>query len=243
MKIGVVTDIHNNLPALEAVLPLLSGCEKIVCCGDVIGIGPHPEQVVRRLMRVPNLIAVRGNHDRYLLEGMPDAVPNAEQMGEGEMAMHRWEHARLSAESVEFLRALPLRTEFQVEGLRVAALHYCIDAVGRYIRFTPNPTPTGLDSMFADVCADVILYGHDHAPSVQRSSRALYVNCGSVGCPGRERDVARAGILELAGGVARFTPVRAAYDASRVIADIDRLAYPAAAEIKAFFFGMPWVKK
>lgn len=239
MKIGVITDIHNNLPALEAVLPLLSGCETIVCCGDVIGIGPHPEQVVRRLMRMPNLIAVRGNHDRYLLEGMSDA----ECMGADEMAMHRWEHARLSAESMEFLRALPLRAEFQAEGLHVAALHYCMDAGGRYVRFTPNPTPADLDSMFADVCADVILYGHDHAPSVQRSSRALYVNCGSVGCPGRERDVARAGILEIAGGTARFSPLRAAYDASRVIADIDQLAYPAAAEIKAFFFGMPWAEK
>ena len=243
MKIGVITDIHNNLPALEAVLPLLSGCETIVCCGDVIGIGPHPEQAVRRMMRMPNLIAVRGNHDRYLLEGMPDAAPNAERMGEREMAMHRWEHARLSAESMEFLRALPLQTEFQVEGLRVAVLHYCMDAGGRYVRFTPNPTPADLDSMFADVCADVILYGHDHAPSVQRSSRALYVNCGSVGCPGRERDVARAGILEIADGTVRFAPVHAAYDASRVIADIDHLAYPAADEIKAFFFGMPWVNK
>lgn len=112
MKIGVITDIHNNLPALEAVLPLLSGCETIVCCGDVIGIGPHPEQVVRRLMRVPNLIAVRGNHDRYLLEGMSDA----ECMGADEMAMHRWEHARLSAESVAFLRRCHCGRNFRRRG-------------------------------------------------------------------------------------------------------------------------------
>ena len=45
MQLGVVTDIHNNLTALKVVVEKLQqiGCDKIICCGDIIGIGPYPE--------------------------------------------------------------------------------------------------------------------------------------------------------------------------------------------------------
>ena len=69
MKLGVITDIHNNLTALRAVVEQLNQmeCDKIICCGDIIGIGPYPEETVQYIMQIPNLIAVRGNHEKYLL--------------------------------------------------------------------------------------------------------------------------------------------------------------------------------
>ena len=80
MRVGVISDIHNNVVALNAVLEKLNAenCEQIICCGDIIGIGPYPEETVQRIMQIPNIIAVRGNHERYLLEGMPIQVPNEE---------------------------------------------------------------------------------------------------------------------------------------------------------------------
>ena len=73
MKIGVITDIHSNLPALKAIMERLDelNCDQIVCCGNIIGIGPYPEETVQFMLNIPNLIAVRGNHEKYLLEGMP----------------------------------------------------------------------------------------------------------------------------------------------------------------------------
>ena len=120
MKIGVFADVHNNAVALDAVLRTLEdeGCEVLACAGDIIGIGPWPEETVQRLMRIPNLIAVRGNHERYLLEGMPATYPNDEGMDEAEMAYHRWEHSRLSAASIAFLRALPDRAAHCGHALR-----------------------------------------------------------------------------------------------------------------------------
>lgn len=72
MKLGIITDIHNNLTALDAVVKRLQEikCDKIICCGDIIGIGPYPEETVQYMMQIPDLIAVRGNHEKYLLEGM-----------------------------------------------------------------------------------------------------------------------------------------------------------------------------
>lgn len=72
MKLGVITDIHNNLTALREVVERLNQmkCDKLICCGDIIGIGPYPEETVQYMMQLPNLIAVRGNHEKYLLEGI-----------------------------------------------------------------------------------------------------------------------------------------------------------------------------
>lgn len=93
MKLGVITDIHNNLTALRVIVEKLNQleCDKIICCGDIIGIGPCPEETVQYMMQIPNLIAVRGNHEKYLLEGMPNEYPNEEQMGIEEMKHHKWE--------------------------------------------------------------------------------------------------------------------------------------------------------
>ena len=59
MRLGVITDIHNNFIALERVLDSLykEKCDKIICCGDIIGIGPYPEETVQLMMKTENLIA------------------------------------------------------------------------------------------------------------------------------------------------------------------------------------------
>lgn len=53
MKIGIITDVHSNIIALNAVLNEFEKIEvdKIICCGDIIGIGPNPEETVQKLMK------------------------------------------------------------------------------------------------------------------------------------------------------------------------------------------------
>lgn len=118
MKLGIITDIHNNLIALNTVLEYFAeqNCDKIICCGDIIGIGPYPEETVQRIMKVPDLIAVKGNHDKYFIDGMPTEVPNEEQMDYGEMLHHKWEHGRLSERSAGFLKCWMIRRSKGVSG-------------------------------------------------------------------------------------------------------------------------------
>jgi len=239
MKIGVISDIHNNVVALNAVLEKFhaEGCEQVICCGDIIGIGPYPEETVQRIMQIPNIIAVRGNHEKYFLEGMPTQVPNEENMGYEEMEHHKWEHSLLSRESVAFLMSLPYRRDFAIEGFNFSVMHYCMDGSGnRFINYTRNPKLEDCYRMFSDVDADVILYGHDHKPSVNRDERRLFANSGSLGCPAKDGNVARAGILTVNNGKLDFEHIRVLYEVDKVIADINRLAYPAYEEIKMLFF-------
>ena len=74
MKIGIISDAHGNINALNAVLEEFDKIQvdKIICCGDIIGIGANPEETVQALIQRKNiLIAVKGNHEQYLLEGLP----------------------------------------------------------------------------------------------------------------------------------------------------------------------------
>ena len=68
MRVAVLSDIHANLPALDAVLAAVPSVDGIWQLGDVVGYGPHPDEVVARLRDV-GAVGVRGNHDAAALGG------------------------------------------------------------------------------------------------------------------------------------------------------------------------------
>ena len=238
MKLGVITDIHNNLTALKAVMEKLkqTECDNIICCGDIIGIGPCPEETVQFMMQIPNLIAVRGNHEKYLLEGMPKEYPNEENMGFEEMKHHKWEHSLLSAESIAFLEGLPYRADITCEDVNISVIHYCMKSDGHYI-YKANPTKDDLNAMFADVRSDIILYGHNHCRNICKGDK-LYINVGSLGCPAQDKNLARGGILKIEKGHVEIQPIDIEYDINEVINLIDEINYPDADNIKKYFYGI-----
>ena len=239
MQLGVVTDIHNNFTALKVVVEKLQqlGCDKIICCGDIIGIGPYPEETVQYLMRIPNLIAVRGNHEKYLLDEMPIEYPNEENMDYEEMKHHQWEHGLLSMESVDFLKTLPYKLNLNCEGYTLSIVHYCMDYDGRYINGKLNPTKRDLKKMFANVDADIVLYGHNHNRNIRKGDK-YYINVGSLGCPGIDKNIARAGIVNIQKDSIKFESIDLEYDAEEVIREIDKINYPDADNIKKYFYGI-----
>lgn len=239
MRLGIITDIHNNLTALSAVMEKLNQmeCDKIVCCGDIIGIGPYPEETVQYVMQIPNLIAVRGNHEKYLLEGMPTEYPNEENMGFGEMEHHKWEHRLLSAESIAFLKNLPYKTDITCEGFNISVMHYCMDGDGHYINYAMNPSEDDLKKMFADVDSDIIIYGHNHSRNICKGDK-LYVNVGSLGCPAQDKNLARAGVLDIEKGNAEIRTIDVEYNVHDVIHSINEKHYPDADNIKKYFYGL-----
>ncbi|HQK04844.1 MAG TPA: metallophosphoesterase family protein, partial [Anaerolineaceae bacterium] len=63
MKILVISDVHANLTALEAVLADAGNNYEVVwCLGDLVGYGPDGNQCVQRIRELPNLLCIRGNH-------------------------------------------------------------------------------------------------------------------------------------------------------------------------------------
>lgn len=235
MKLGVITDIHNNAIALERVIEALNKaeCDLIVCCGDILGIGPYPEETVQCMMKIPKLLAVRGNHDSYLIEGME----GEECMTLGEAMHHRWEHGQLSEESISFLKGLPKQRDLVIEGYRISILHYSMDERGHYTGIIKSPSIEELHTAFAKNDSDIILYGHEHRRSVLIGEKT-FINVGSLGCPSHEGNIARAGILTLEKGHFSIETIDLEYAVEEVLRRIDTLNYPESDNIKKLFYGI-----
>lgn len=114
MKIGVISDIHSNIDALEAVFKFFksNSINIIICLGDIIGIGPYPEKCVDFLMNCANikLFCVQGNHENYLINGIKrhnhkDSAP----MKEEELSVHYWNHLRLNEKEKNYIINLKKR--------------------------------------------------------------------------------------------------------------------------------------
>lgn len=241
MKIGIITDIHNNIIALKSVLKEFSHLEinHIICSGDIIGIGPRPEETVTAMMELENLIAcVRGNHESYYLEGLPSTVPNNEHMGWGEMDHHKWEHSLLSEKSKSFLEHLPHSTFLEIEGVTIYIAHYSLNTENKCTNYTSNPTAQDLKSMFFNIEADVIIYGHDHNCSIVPTEDKFFINCGALGCPGKDKNIARAGVLEIHQGSVDFKLLQVQYDVESVIEDIRLIKYPEYDTILKYFYNV-----
>ncbi|HEY3313535.1 MAG TPA: metallophosphoesterase family protein [Anaerolineales bacterium] len=101
MRVLVISDIHANLTALEAVLADAGQVDETWCLGDVVGYGPDPNQVVERLRGLPNLTCVLGNHDVAVLGQMDYGVFNMDAR-----RSLLWQKMNLSPENLYFLEHL-----------------------------------------------------------------------------------------------------------------------------------------
>ena len=239
MKIGIITDIHSNIQALNAILNEFDkqNVEKIICCGDIIGIGINPEETVQTLLkRKEMLIAVRGNHEQYLLKGLPKEIhDDKRKMSEQEIENHKWNHSKLSDQSINFLRSLEISQNIELGGKLFYIVHYPQQADGTYKKHIKNPSAMDNVEMFKENDADIFLYGHTHTFSVNNIDNKWYINTGSLGCP-MDSNMARAGLLEINDREIKFNRINVEYNVKEVIDEINNLKFPFYEEILKIFY-------
>jgi diadenosine tetraphosphatase ApaH/serine/threonine PP2A family protein phosphatase len=102
MTILILSDIHANLTALEAVLADAGEVEAVWCLGDLVGYGPDPNECIDRVRGLPGLVCLIGNHDAAAVERIDINAFNAEAR-----VSIGWQQHALSVESMAFLRDLP----------------------------------------------------------------------------------------------------------------------------------------
>lgn len=245
-RIGVFSDIHGNIAALEAVLTDLGrrGVDEYIFAGDIAGIGPYPLECVRRLMSLDNLTPVRGNHEDYHVNASHESVNfvvGGHAASSDETAHHKWRYETLRAdpEADAFVRSLPNVATLEREGFTITVVHYApLSDKTSYAAFPPKGEETAalLADMFrkGGISGDIIIYGHEHAPALHFTDGRLLIDPGSLGCSRAgafdRRHGARCGILTLSEVGAVFEPLEVSYDidavfeATRKLPDGERLA-------------------
>ena len=232
MKIGIISDVHSNIDALKEVFRRFNDekIDKVICLGDVIGIGPYPEQCIQFLMNNKNMLLsfIKGNHENYLIKGIPTRNhndENAKPMIEEQIATHVWNHSRLNSEQIEFIRNLKNSDYIEIEGKKIVVEHYPMDENNKLKRFIKSPSREEIKELFKEKQADVYLFGHTHQKYYLEDNCKYYINPGSLGCPINTKG-ANAGILEVHNDKIRYIQLEIEYNIEKVIDEIKQLNYP-----------------
>ena len=235
MRIAVITDVHANLPALDAALESIQaeGCDAVFHTGDAIGIGPFPGECLELLLNTPNIQFVVGNHDAYFAQGLP--TPQPAWMSDGEVEHQQWTHSRLDPNLRSVLAAWPLVLQHDLEDVRTVFVHYALAPSGQdFWPVIKDPTAADLDRIFEFHEVVLIFYGHHHRRSDEQGI-ARYVNPGSLGCFGAP--VARYCLVELHRGKYTVEHRSVPYDDGRLVAAFERRDVPEREFLYRAFFG------
>lgn len=181
MKIGVISDIHANAPALRVVLDGLADrdVDQTLCAGDVVGYYPFPNEVIS-LLGEQDVRSIVGNHDAAVLDETPSGFSiDAKRAAD-------WTRRQLTPESNAFLESLPMTIEETIDGRDVYVVHGSPeDPLNEYI-WGDEVDERALDYWF-DNRPDLVIFGHTHRPFVKEIGSTTVLNPGSVGQP-RDRN-------------------------------------------------------
>lgn len=220
MRILVISDIHANLTALEAVLADAGPVDETWCLGDIVGYGPDPNQVVARLRELPKLTCILGNHDVAVLDQMDGAVFNSE----ARKSLH-WQKENITNINLAYLKNLS-QEKLVRENVSLAhgsprdpVWEYILNTLAARLNLGAFSTPycfvghTHLQCLFQydaekDRVSQVVPRLNQ---ALQLSPRAI-LNPGSVGQP-RDRDPRSA--------YAFYDPLTSTWEPRRVPYDIE----------------------
>jgi putative phosphoesterase len=208
MKLLILSDIHGNWPALQAVLRAEPDHDDVAFCGDVVDYGPHPVACLRWVAEHAEH-RVRGNHDNAL--GFDVDCHCMGSFRPYSLATRSWHRSLLSEADRLFLRKLPTISWFRRGGKCFRMAH--ATPQGDLFEYL---TADQWDQRVAKLDCDVLILGHTHLPGVRKIGRLTVVNPGSVGLARDHGGEACYAVCNGRGVELRRVP----YDVERTVSDL-----------------------
>ena len=249
MRIAILSDIHGNPIALDAVLADSEsmGAEAYWILGDHVALGYSPVEVLERLSKLDNVEIVRGNTDRYVVTGEGPHPTREEARADPELvdavahlaASFAWTRGFVSAHGwFDWLEGLPMeRRPALPDGTRTLLVHAAPgtdDGAGIH----PGRSNAEVEQFHAGSDADLVCVGHTHEPMDRKLARARVVNPGSVSNPKAPDLRASYAFLDATANGYELIHRYVDYDHQAVIEAIRRSRHPAADFIVGFQQGL-----
>lgn len=251
MRIAILSDIHGNYLALDAVLHDSSRTGPVDAywfVGDLVAMGPDPVAVVQRIRTLPNQQSTRGNTDRWLVDVQrefpltPQQISQAAQNNESaplELAYAMiWAQGALAAsDDLDWIATLPLEYRTVLpDGTRVLCVHAAPGTDdGDGIR--PTMSDAEVATAIAGVDADLLIVGHTHWALDRTIEGVRVVNLGSVSLQVRPDLRASYAILEANEAGYQLVLRKVEYDQQAVVERLAAQKHPAYTTIAAFLQG------
>lgn len=243
MKFAVITDVHGNAPALQAVLKKIDESDEIdhiYCLGDMIGIGPDTNQVLELLFARQDLSMVTGNHDEAIL-----ALIQGHQypLSHSHVKKHHlWIAERINPAFVSKLQDLPRTIRKNISGKSVLFTHYHIKVAKQQVPISEDPfanitdpSLANMEQLFSGYSEELICFGHHHPLHFFTNQETVYLNPGSLGC--NSTPSAPYGIVSVEGGRVNVSLASAAYDNREFLRSYEKLKVPEREFILNVFHG------
>lgn len=182
MKIGIISDIHSNIYALEAVLDDMESrnFDLIACTGDLVGYGTRPNEVIDTI-RKNRILTIMGNYD--------DAIGNFKMVcgcdykdpkdaEKASLSMY-FTSMETTDENKKYLSSLPKEATLNFNNKTIKLVHGSTRLINEYLKEDSKESKEVMD----ELAEDILVCGHTHIPYYKYYGEKLLVNAGSVGKP------------------------------------------------------------
>lgn len=218
--IVLMSDIHGNLPALEAVAASLPPHDAVYVAGDLCLEGPRPAEVVD-FVRDHGWQAVMGNTDRDIVQETGADSERTQRV--------QWTREQLGKDRLRWLAGLPFGRTITVDG-REAILVVHANPVDMETQLRPGMSDKKLRPFLADVRAGILAFGHIHLPYLRTVDGILLADVSSVGHPKDLDPRAAYTVIRLEGDRRSAEQVRVPYDMDQTAALLRESGMPGAEE-------------
>lgn len=220
MKIAVISDIHANIYALMSALEDIDSekVDTIICLGDLVGYGPHPNEVVSTIRR-RNILCLKGNYDSSVVDNEYSFIR--------ENSINRfslpWAVNELREENRVFLDNLPSTISLNIAKKNILFVHGSPNKINEYLLENGENTSEIMKSLKEDI----LVCAHTHLPCAKEFGNKLFINCGSIGKPKIGRPNSTYCIIDITkfGGV-KVKTKEISYEVKKIIKDMTMLKFP-----------------
>ncbi len=177
MVLGIISDIHANVIALEAVLEELrvKGAETILCLGDLVGYGPSPNETIDLIRQETILCTLGAADERIAFDFARQKVPRA---GVADATLE-WTRTVIEPRHVEFLRGLPVQQRVNTPAGRLRFFHGSPESPSEHLNL--NQDPIRLGQLLERNRSSILACGGTHVPYFRQVPKGWVINPGSVG--------------------------------------------------------------
>jgi putative phosphoesterase len=239
MKIALFSDIHGNMPALEAVLSDIEEHkpDEIYCLGDLVNFAPWTNEIIN-LLRERNIPVIMGNHDEGIgnhMDSFSFSYKSEEERKAGLKAI-AYTNSKINEGNREYLKTLPrnmrLETGNHQPYIHTLLTHASPENINQYIQEDFNEQE--LLNMMDSYTADIMIMGHTHKPYhrflfTEQNNEKIYKHAINVGSVGRPKD----GDVRAAWCLVQLNENSSLYDADSIQVHIHRIKYDWERTVKA----------